>query len=127
MIRLFAFCILLFSFNAQAYSGKELLEDCRAAEAAFGAIKPENPAQSQPANRCLAYINGFADAYDLGEFLAGKVGVQLGAFCLPTGDDAEYRRLRAVLTHLERQPPNSQASPRTLVAGAFSKSFPCSQ
>ncbi|MBS1190091.1 MAG: hypothetical protein H6R10_1883 [Rhodocyclaceae bacterium] len=122
-----ALLLLFITLNASAYSGKELLEDCRAAEPLYQEKKPEALHQSPPATRCLAYINGFADGYETGDYLAGKVGVQLNAFCLPGSDDREFRLLRAVLTHLERQPPNAQAASRTLVAGALSKAFPCGQ
>ena len=127
MKRLSVLPLLLVALGAQAYSGKELLEDCQAAEAFYQQKKADDPYQSVRGARCLAYVGGFADGYEVGNFLAGKVGVDLNAFCLPTGDDLQFRLVRAVVTHLERQPPNTAASPRTLVAGALSKAFPCGQ
>lgn len=127
MKRLLALTLLFITLGAQAYSGKELLEDCQAADAFYQEKKTDNPYQSVRSARCMAYVAGFADGYEVGDYLAGQVGVQLNAFCLPKGDDLQYRLVRAVLSHLERQPPNSQASSRTLVAGALSKAFPCGQ
>jgi hypothetical protein len=127
MRRLSALLLLLAATAAQAYSGKELLEDCRAAEAFYQDKKADNPYQSIQGARCMAYVAGFADGYEVGDYLAGQVGIQLNAFCLPKGDDLQYRLVRAVVSHLERQPPNTQAPSRTLVAGAFSKAFPCGQ
>ena len=112
---------------AHAYSGKELLEDCQAAEAFYVEKKSIDPYQSVRGARCMAYVAGFADGYGIGDFLAGKVGLQLNAICLPDDGDLQYRMVRAVLAHLEKQPPNTTAETRTLVAGALSKAFPCPQ
>ncbi|HJW26065.1 MAG TPA: Rap1a/Tai family immunity protein [Rhodocyclaceae bacterium] len=127
MKRLFPLFLLFLALGAHAYSGQELLADCRAAEALYQEKKAENPYQSLQGARCIAYVTGFADGYGVGDYLAGQVGVQLNAFCLPKGDDLQYRLVRAVVTHLERQPPNASAPGRTLVAGALSKAFPCGQ
>jgi hypothetical protein len=76
----------------------------------------------------MAYVAGFADGYGVGDFLSEKVGVKLNAICLPEeSKDLTYRLVRAVLSHLERQPPNNKASTATLVAGALSKAFPCQE
>jgi hypothetical protein len=121
-------CALFASFGAHAYSGQELLGDCQAAESVYLDKKAGDPYQSLKSARCLAYVSGFADGYAVSDFLARKVDVQLNAFCLPAErDDLQYRLLRAVIAHLERQPPNADAPVRTLVAGALSKAFPCSQ
>lgn len=110
--------------SAQAYTTQELLQDCRAAETA--ANDPNAPAeQVQKGERCTAYLSGFADAYAVSDYLADRVGVRLNAFCLPRQGDLLFRLVRAVVIHLERTPPNSTASPATLVAGALGKSFPC--
>ena len=111
--------------GAQAYSGRELLEDCQAAESFYVEKKSTDPYQSVKGARCMAYVAGFADGYGIGDYLAGKVGLQLNAICLPTDGDLQYRLVRAVLAHLEKQPPNTTADTRTLVAGALSKTFPC--
>ncbi len=110
---------------AQAYGGRELLEDCQAAEAMYADKKAGDPYRSVQGARCMAYVAGFADGYGVGDYLAGKVGVQLNAICLPSDGDVQYRLVRAVLAHLEKQPPNTTADTRTLVAGALSKAFPC--
>lgn len=115
------------SLNAEAYTSTELREDCLAAEAFYAGNKNTNPYQSIRGARCMAYVAGFADGYGVGDFLADKVGVRLNAICLPTDSDLPYRLVRAVLSHLEHQPPNNQASTATLVAGALSKAFPCSE
>lgn len=117
--------LLLWAGLARAYSGAELLEDCQAAEAVYAQKKPSDPYQSVKAARCMSYVTGFADGYGVGDFLAGKVGVQLNALCLPKDGDVPYRLMRAVLAHLEKQPPNADAATANLVAGALAKAFPC--
>jgi len=117
--------LLLWAGLARAYSGAELLEDCQAAEAVYAQKKPSDPYQSVKAARCMSYVAGFADGYGIGDLLAGKVGVQLNALCLPKDGDVQYRLVRAVLAHLEKQPPNADAPTANLVAGALAKAFPC--
>ena len=117
----------LFTFSAHAYTGKELRDDCQAAEDAFAKSSRLDPYSSPKAARCIAYVEGFADGYAVSDFLAESVGVKLNAFCLPAGRDLSYRLVRAVLAHLERQPPNPEGSTATLVAGALSKAFPCAE
>lgn len=113
------------SMNAFAYSSVELRDDCLAAEDFYSQNKNTSPYQSIKGARCMAYVAGFADGYGVGDFLAEKVGVRLNAICLPSDDDLSYRLVRAVLAHLEHQPPNNKASTATLVAGALFKTFPC--
>lgn len=113
---------------AHAYSSTELREDCMAAEEFYSQKKSSNPYQSIRGARCMAYVAGFADGFGVGDFLSEKVGVKLNAICLPEeSNDLPYRLVRAVLSHLEHQPPNNQASTATLVAGALSKAFPCQE
>ncbi len=119
--------IALFAASAHAYTGKELREDCQAAEDAYAQSSRLDPYGSPRATRCIAYVEGFADGYAVSDFLAESVGVKLNAFCLPPGRDLSYRMVRAVLAHLERQPPNPEGSTATLVAGALSKAFPCAE
>ena len=114
-----------FTISAHAYTGKELREDCQAAEDAFAKSSRLDPYSSPRAARCIAYVEGFVDGYAISDFLAESVGVKLNAFCLPDDRDLSYRLVRAVLAHLERQPPNPEGSTATLVAGALSKTFPC--
>lgn len=116
---------VFFAFSAHAYTGKELHADCQAAEDAFAKTSQLDPYSSPQAARCIAYVEGFADGYAISDFLAESVGVKLNAFCLPSGRDLSYRLVRAVLAHLERQPPNPEGSTARLVAGALSKTFPC--
>ena len=115
------------SLNAFAYSSNELREDCLAAEDFYSQKKNSAPYQSIRGARCMAYVAGFADGYGVGDFLASKVGVNLNAICLPNDSDLPYRLVRSVLSHLERQPPHNKASTATLVAGALSISFPCTE
>ncbi|MBP5997150.1 MAG: hypothetical protein KA535_04290 [Azonexus sp.] len=117
----------LFAFSAHAYTGKELRDDCQAAEDAFAKSSRLDPYGSPKAARCIAYVEGFADGYAVSDFLAESVGVKLNAFCLPKSPDLTYRLVRSVLAHLERQPPNPEGSTATLVAGALSKAFPCAE
>ncbi len=118
----------LFALPAHAYSGKELRDDCLAAESAFAtnAASP-NVYQSPHGARCIGYIEGFADSYAISDFLSETVGVKLNAFCLPKSPDLSYRLVRSVLAHLDRQPPNPENSTATLVAAALSKTFPCAE
>ena len=122
---LFAF---FFALPVHAYSGKELRDDCLAAESSFAAnaARPD-VYQSPKGARCIGYIEGFADGYAVGDFLAETVGVKVNAFCLPKSPDLSYRLVRSVLAHLDRQPPNPESSTATLVAAALSKTFPCTE
>ncbi len=117
----------LLSIQAHAYTGKELREDCQAAEDAFAKSGRLDAYSSPRAARCIGYVEGFADGYAISDFLAESVGVKLNAFCLPPGRDLSYRIVRAVLAHLERQPSNPEGSTATLVAGALAKTFPCAE
>jgi hypothetical protein len=120
--------VALFALPAYAYSGKELRDDCLAAESAFAtnAASP-NVYQSTRGARCIGYIEGFVDGYAISDFLAETVGVKLNAFCLPKSPDLSYRLVRSVLAHLDRQPPNPEIGTATLVAAALSKTFPCAE
>lgn len=119
---------IIFALPAHAYSGKELRDDCMAAEGAFAAnAASPNVYQSPRGARCIGYIEGFADGYAISDFLSEKVGVKLNAFCLPNSTDLTYRLVRSVLAHLDRQPPNPESSTATLVAAALSKTFPCTE
>ena len=118
--------LLLAASTAHAYTGKELREDCQAAEDIYAADRNADPFRSPKAARCVAYIEGFADGYAVSDHLAGSVGVKLDAFCLPTGRDLSVRLVRAVLAQLDRQPVNTDTSTAALVASALSRSFPCS-
>ena len=117
----------LLTLPAHAYSGKELREDCQAAEETYAKQGRLDPYQSARGARCIGYVEGFADGYAVSDFLAESVGIRLNAFCLPAGRDLSYRLVRAVLSHLERQPPNPESSTATLVAAALAKTFPCTE
>ena len=118
---------LLFALPAHAYSGKELREDCTAAEGSFASKAATNPNTYQSARgaRCIGYIEGFVDGYAVSDHLAESVGVKLNAFCLPKSSDLSYRLVRSVLAHLDRLPPNTETGTATLVAAALSRTFPC--
>ena len=118
----------LFALPAHAYSGKELREDCLAAEGSFasGATSP-NAYQSPKGARCLGYLEGFVDGYAVSDHLAESVGVKLNAFCLPKSADLPYRLVRSVLAYLDRQPPNPEGSTAALAAAALSRTFPCGE
>ena len=115
----------LFAAPAHAYTADELRGDCLAAEALYNEQKSSDPHEAIRSARCLAYVSGFADGFGIGDYLADKVGVRLNAFCLPKDIDRPARLVRAVVAHLERQPPGSTTGTATLVAGALSRSFPC--
>ncbi|HSG24194.1 MAG TPA: Rap1a/Tai family immunity protein [Azonexus sp.] len=115
----------LLSTQVHAYSNQELREDCQAAESFYGEKKSTDPYQSVMSARCIGYVAGFADGYAISEYLAETVGVKLNAFCLPTDGNLSARLVRAVLGHLDRQPPNATTSTAMLVASALAKTFPC--
>lgn len=117
-------CLLL-APAVHAYSGQEMLADCRLAEAQEMETKSSDPAQRIRSGRCLSYIAGFADGYEISDYLAEKVGVRLNAFCLPNDPDILHLMVRAVVIHTERTPPQNTVSTATLVAGALAKAFPC--
>ena len=120
--------VALFAVPAHAYSGKELREDCLAAEGAFAASAASpNAYQSPRGARCLGYLEGFVDGYAVSDHLAESVGVTLNAFCLPKSADLSYRLVRSVLAYLDRQPPNPESGTATLVAAALSRTFPCAE
>ena len=116
----------LFASSAQAYTGQELRGDCQAADEIYSGQKSSDPFHAIRSARCIAYVAGFADSYSVSEYLAGKVGVKLNAFCLPNDPDLSMRLVRAVVIHVERVPPRTTVGPSTLVAGALAKAFPCS-
>jgi hypothetical protein len=120
---------LCFALPAHAYSGKDLREDCLAAESSFAANATTSPDAYQSAKgaRCIGYLEGFADGYAVSDHLAESVGVKLNAFCLPKTADLSYRLVRSVLAHLDRLPPNPDGSTASLVAAALSRTFQCAE
>ena len=98
-MKFFWLVALLFASSAQAYTGQELRGDCQAADEMYAGQKSSDPFQAIRSARCIAYVAGFADSYAVTDYLT---------------------------EHVERVPPNTTVSPATLVAGAFAKSFPCS-
>ena len=125
MKRLFSLGLILICGLAQAYSGEALREDCKQADEFLIDSKTSEPSQAIKSARCIGYVMGVADGYAVGEFLGNKIGVNLNAFCLPRDPELPLRLVRAVQIHLEHMPPNSSTTTATLVAGAFSKAFPC--
>ncbi|MGB4672897.1 MAG: Rap1a/Tai family immunity protein [Azovibrio sp.] len=115
---------------AHAYTGPELQEDCLAAEILLTGQKSTDIFHSVKSSRCLNYLDGFLDGYDIADRLAEKVGVRIDAFCPPREIEARVRLVRAVLAYLDRQPPfpaNSTVPAAHVVAGAFSKAFSCKE
>ncbi len=126
MKKLLFIVLTVIAGSAQAYTSNALFEDCQRAESEFSSAGNESPRHSPQGERCINYIDGFADGYTVGNFLADKVGVKLNAFCLPKTTDLTLRMVRAVVIHIGHAPPGSTASSSTLVAGALTKTFPCS-
>ena len=119
---------LLLTLPAHAYSGKELREDCLAAESAYAAnAASPDTYQSARGARCIGYLEGFADGYAVSDHLAESVGVKLNALCLPKTPDLSYRLVRSLLAHLDRLPPNPGGSTASLVAAALSRTFACTE
>ncbi|MFV0370939.1 MAG: Rap1a/Tai family immunity protein [Azonexus sp.] len=117
---------LLLGGNAHAYEARELLEDCRAAERFYAGEKTSGDTlEALRSGRCIAYVSGFTDGYAVSDYLTGKIGVRLNAFCLPQDADLAWRLVRAVVIHVERVPPDTTMSTANLVAGALAKTFPC--
>ncbi|WP_234087614.1 Rap1a/Tai family immunity protein [Azonexus sp. R2A61] len=125
MIKLLILCSALLAGSAHAYTAQELLEDCRQAERMYGGEKNSDPIFAMRSGRCISYVAGFADGYAVSDYLAGKIGMKINAFCLPNDDDLSMRLVRAVVIHVERVPPSTTATTATLVAGALAKAFPC--
>ncbi len=117
----------LFALPAHAYTGQQLREDCQAADEFFAQKQSTDPYQSVKSARCVSYVAGFADGYAVSDYLADKVGVRLNAFCLPNDPDLSMRLVRAVVIHVAHVPPNATTGTASLVAGALSKAFPCSE
>jgi hypothetical protein len=127
-MKLLTLLVAIVALPAHAYSGKELREDCLAAEGSVAASAASpNAYQSPKGARCLGYLEGFVDGYAVSDHLAESVGVNLNAFCLPKSADLSYRLVRSVLAYLDRQPPNPEGSTATLVAAALSRTFPCTE
>lgn len=117
---------LLFTTSAQAYTIRELREDCLAAEDFYAGKRSTDIYQAVKSGRCIAYLAGFADGFSISNYLADKVDVRLNAFCLPENDkNLPSRLVRAVLAQLDRLPPDADGSTAMLVAGALAKTFPC--
>ncbi|MBS1161510.1 MAG: hypothetical protein H6R15_3929 [Proteobacteria bacterium] len=125
MKKLLCLLALCFAASAQAYSVKELREDCQAADESLVQKKSTDANDATKSARCISYVSGFADGYAVSDYLADKVGVKLNAFCLPHEPDLAARLVRAVLAHLEHLPPNPSGSTAMLVASALGKSFSC--
>lgn len=123
MKKLFCLLALCAAASAHAYSARELLDDCTAADQYYAQNSDTEP--STKATRCIAYLMGIADGYAISDYLAEKVGVKLNAFCLPRDNNLAERLVRATLNHIEHMPPNTTASTATLVASALGKSFSC--
>ena len=126
MIRWLPLLAALLAAPAHAYTASELLSDCQAAETVFASDRAASPWDSAKATRCVAYLEGFVDSYVVTRHLADSVGVKLNAICPPDGPDATRRLVRAVMAHLDRQPPDTRATSASLVGGALSRAFPCS-
>ena len=119
--------LLAGSAHAQAYTGQQLLADCRIAETQPDVTKISDPQEALSSTRCTAYISGFADGYAVSDYLAEKVGVKLNPLWPPRDPDLLQRMIRAVVIHVERTPPQNTVSTATLVAGALGKTFPCTE
>ena len=124
-MKYFLLIAALFAAQVHAYSNQELRTDCQAAEAGFSQEASPDANQSIKSARCIGYLSGFADSYAVSDYLAEKIGVKLNAFCLPHDKNLAARLVRAVLNHLNSQPPNSTSSTAITVAGALAKTFPC--
>lgn len=123
-------CLCALPWMAEAYSGPELQEDCLAAESLLSGTRSTDIFHSVKSSRCLAYLEGFLDGYAVGERLAGRVGVSLGAFCAPRESGERIRLVRAVLAYLDRQPPfpkDTDIGATQVAAAAFSIAFACKE
>ncbi len=121
---------LSFSLPALAYSGPEVKEDCVAAEILLTGQKSTDIFHSVKSSRCITYLEGFVDGFDVADHLADRVGVRLNAICAPKGPENRIRLVRAVLAYLDRQPPfpKDQEIPASQVVGAaLASSFTCKE
>ncbi|WP_371323190.1 Rap1a/Tai family immunity protein [Dechloromonas sp. ZY10] len=123
-----ALCLLLCgSTLAHAYQAGELREDCQIAENMLSQQSNLTPYDSLRGTRCISYLAGFADGYAVADYLGGKVGLQLGAFCLPKEENLPPRMVRALLAQFDRMPPRISQGTAEIAAAAFARSFPCNE
>lgn len=127
MKRLLACGLLLCYSLAQAYQADELREDCRIAEGMLARQGNLTPYDSLRGTRCISYLAGFADGYAVADYLGGKVGLQLGAFCLPKEENLAPRMVRALLAQFDRMPPQVRQGTAEIAAAALARSFSCNE
>lgn len=119
--------LLLGSSLAQAYQAGELREDCQIAESMLAQQTSLTPYDSLRGTRCISYLAGFADGYAVADYLGSKVGLQIGAFCLPKEENLPPRMVRALLAQFDRMPPQIRQSTAEIAAAALARSFPCNE
>jgi len=127
MRKLLACGLLLCCSVAQADQANELREDCRIAESMLTQQGSLTPYDSLRGTRCISYLAGFADGYAVADYLGGKVGLQLGAFCPPKDENLAPRMVRSLLAQFDRMPPQVRQGTAEIAAAAFARSFPCNE
>ena len=115
------------SLPVQAYEAAELREDCLIAEGMLNRQGNSSPYDSLRGTRCISYLAGFADGYGVADYLAGKIDLRLGAFCMPKDSNLAPRLVRAVLAQFDRMPPQVRQGTAEITASAFARSFPCAE
>ncbi|MCK6413067.1 MAG: hypothetical protein L6Q55_11675 [Azonexus sp.] len=122
------FCgLLLCSPLALAYQAEELRGDCQIAEGMLAQRTGIPPYDSLRATRCISYLAGFADGYAVADYLGGKIGLQIAAFCPPKDENLAPRMVRALLAQFDRMPPQIRQGTAEITAAAFARSFPCNE
>jgi hypothetical protein len=116
--------------ESEVYGAHDLLRDCQSAESLLAGGKGEDFLFVLQGARCVSYIQGMLEGYDLAENLARRVGAEVSVFCPPRAEGARLRWARAVLAYFDHQPPlpkeSAQFIPASRVlAAALSRFFPC--
>ncbi len=108
---------------ASPYTAQNLYSDCLEAEKMLTAV--ETPRENIQTTRCISYLEGVADGYSVADYLATRIGVNIGAFCPPDNPSRQLSLVRSVLTHLEKTPNKQSSEIKNLVPLAFAQSYPC--
>lgn len=93
------------------FTGRELLDFCRAAVADASAAK---------ANTCIGYITGIAAAHEV--LLDRSAGPP--RWCMPDGAHTDHLA-RIVVSYLQAHPERLQRAAGPLIADAFVQALPC--
>ena len=106
---------------ASTYTAQRLYADCLEAEKMLSTKTTE----SIESTRCISYLEGVADGYGVADYLATRIGIDIGAFCPPESPNRQLSLVRSLLSYLEKTPNKQNTDIKNLVPLAFSQSYPC--